>query len=63
MLDTRLKNYWVAVRGLRMATSAQARRQWAKGHLSLSLTMEKDPRLRGRLSSILNQELNQSKPA
>ena len=55
-VDTRLKNYFAALRGLRRATD---RRKWLDGPFKLAITVEKDPRLRARLQHIYEQELQQ----
>ncbi|MCV0350146.1 MAG: hypothetical protein K5863_08725 [Nitratireductor sp.] len=52
-IDTRLKNYWRALRGLR---TARDRSKWLKGPFSLAISLEKDPRLRARLINIYNTE-------
>ena len=55
-IDNRLKNYSGAVRGLRRAPN---RRKWLDGPFKLALSLEKDPRLRARLQSIYDEELQQ----
>ncbi|ESY35815.1 hypothetical protein X748_14515 [Mesorhizobium sp. LNJC386A00] len=59
MIDERLKNFWGAVRGMRRAPDARSRADWLKGPFQLAITLEKDPRLRARLASIHNEEVQQ----
>lgn len=55
-IDARLKNYWVAVLGLRKATTPEQRMYWLTGPFKLSITLEKDPRLKEKLLSIYHHE-------
>jgi len=59
MIDTRLKNYWGAVRNLRRSPTAVSRSNWLKGPFQLAITLEKDPRLRAKLIEIHTQEVKQ----
>lgn len=56
MIETRLKNYWTAIRRLRMATDRQKE---LDGPFKLAISLEKDPRLRAQMIHIYSQEHQQ----
>lgn len=58
-IDTRLKSYWAALRGLRGASTPSERATWLNGPFKLAISLEKDPRLREHLVRIHEQETTQ----
>lgn len=56
MLETKLKNYWTAMRRLRLASDRQKE---LEGPFKLAVSLEKDPRLRAMMVHIYNQEQQQ----
>ncbi|WP_353640792.1 hypothetical protein [Mesorhizobium sp. WSM2239] len=56
MIETRLKNYWTAIRRLRMAPDRQKE---LDGPFKLAVSLEKDPRLRAMMVNIYNKEHQQ----